>query len=172
MYKKGFTLIELLVVIGIISVLVGMATFSFTNAQKKARDVKRKTDLRQIASAIELLKDDTRPPAYPTNTTSADDVGAGTYTSFSTCGATVVANGVTYMKLVSCDATNPTPKPYYYSPDNTTTPPTYELCACLESPSSVEAIAENDCDTQCGANYSEQCSTVGATYCLSVTQPN
>src|SRR3990167_6962697 len=49
----AFTLLELLVVIGIISVLVGLGTFSYSTAQKKARDAKRKGDLHAIQNALE-----------------------------------------------------------------------------------------------------------------------
>ncbi|NCO89124.1 type II secretion system protein, partial [Candidatus Roizmanbacteria bacterium] len=41
--KKAFTLLEILVVIGIISIMVAMGTASYSTAQKKARDAKRKT---------------------------------------------------------------------------------------------------------------------------------
>ena len=51
--KKGFSLLELLVVIGIIGILVSMGIVSFSTAQKKARDAKRKTDLRAIKNAME-----------------------------------------------------------------------------------------------------------------------
>lgn len=51
--KKAFTLLELLVVIGIIAVLVSLGTFSYSTAQKKARDSKRKGDIRAISNALE-----------------------------------------------------------------------------------------------------------------------
>jgi len=51
--KKGFTLLEMLVVIGIISVLVSMGFVSYSTAQKKARDAKRKLDLGVIKNAME-----------------------------------------------------------------------------------------------------------------------
>lgn len=50
---KGFTLLEILVVIGIIAIMVAMGTASFSTAQKKARDAKRKTDLRTIQNGLE-----------------------------------------------------------------------------------------------------------------------
>ena len=53
MKKKGFTLLEILVVIGIIMILVGMMTASYSTAQKKARDTKRKSDLKEIQNAME-----------------------------------------------------------------------------------------------------------------------
>jgi len=51
--KSGFTLLELLVVIGIIAVLVGIGSVSYSTAQKKARDAKRKGDLQAIHKALE-----------------------------------------------------------------------------------------------------------------------
>jgi len=51
--KKTFTLLEMLVVIGIISILVSLGFTSYSTAQKKARDAKRKNDLSSIRSAFE-----------------------------------------------------------------------------------------------------------------------
>jgi len=51
---KGFTLIELLVVIAIIGILIAAATVSYTKAQQKGRDGKRKADLASIQQALEL----------------------------------------------------------------------------------------------------------------------
>lgn len=53
-FRSAFTLIELLVVISIIAILVAAATASWTNAQKKSRDGKRKSDLKSIQQALEL----------------------------------------------------------------------------------------------------------------------
>jgi prepilin-type N-terminal cleavage/methylation domain-containing protein len=49
----GFTLIELLIVIVIIGLLTGLATTSYINAQKTARDNTRKADVASIATAVE-----------------------------------------------------------------------------------------------------------------------
>jgi type II secretion system protein G len=54
----GFTLVELLVVIAILGVLVTIGLTSFTSAQARGRDTKRKSDLKQIASALELYYND------------------------------------------------------------------------------------------------------------------
>ena len=56
--KTGFTLVELLVVISIISTLVTMAVVSFRSSQFRARDVQRKSDLRQYQNALELYAND------------------------------------------------------------------------------------------------------------------
>lgn len=53
MKKLGFTLLEILVVIGIIAILVGLGATSYSTAQKKARDAKRKGDLKAIQNAFE-----------------------------------------------------------------------------------------------------------------------
>lgn len=51
--EKAFTLLEMLIVIGIIAVLVSLAAVSYTNAQKKSRDARRKSDLKSFQSSME-----------------------------------------------------------------------------------------------------------------------
>jgi len=57
MNKKGFTLIELLVVIAIIGLLATIVMVSLNTARTKARDTKRKADIRQIRLALEMYYD-------------------------------------------------------------------------------------------------------------------
>ena len=52
-FKKSFTLLEMLVVIGIIAILLGLGAISYSTAQRKARDAKRKSDLKTIQNALE-----------------------------------------------------------------------------------------------------------------------
>ncbi len=51
--KNAFTLLELLVVIGIISILLALGAISYSTAQKKSRDAKRKGDLKTIQNSLE-----------------------------------------------------------------------------------------------------------------------
>ena len=69
--NKGFTLIELLVVISIIGLLSSMAVYAFNVARVKARDVRRKVDLKQIQKALELYYDQKNyyPPSAVGNDT-------------------------------------------------------------------------------------------------------
>lgn len=61
--KRGFTLIELLVVIAIIGLLASIVAVAVNSARKKARDVKRKADIKTIQTALEVYYDDNN--SYP-----------------------------------------------------------------------------------------------------------
>ena len=65
--SKGFTLIELLVVIAIIGILATFVVASFTSAQQRGRDARRKSDLDALKKALLLMKNDsTGTVFYPT----------------------------------------------------------------------------------------------------------
>ncbi|MFH1970889.1 MAG: prepilin-type N-terminal cleavage/methylation domain-containing protein, partial [Patescibacteria group bacterium] len=57
-FKKGFTLVELLVVMGILGILVSLVAGNFRSSQIRGRDAQRKSDLKQIATALELFYGD------------------------------------------------------------------------------------------------------------------
>ena len=64
----GFTLLELLVVIAIIAILIALGTVSYSTAQKKSRDAKRQSDLKEIQNALETyytINDGDYPATYP-----------------------------------------------------------------------------------------------------------
>ena len=52
--KKGFTLIEILVVIAILGLMASIIMASTASARMKSRDAKRKADLRQMATMMEM----------------------------------------------------------------------------------------------------------------------
>ena len=57
-YSRAFTLVELLVVMAILAVLVSIALVSFRSSQMRGRDAQRKSDLKQVASSLELYYSD------------------------------------------------------------------------------------------------------------------
>jgi len=58
MNRKGFTLIEILVVFSIVGILAGLTLAASMSSRKVARDGKRKADLEQIRSALEMYRAD------------------------------------------------------------------------------------------------------------------
>lgn len=120
---RGFTLIELLIVLAIIGILTSFLMVNFIGAKARARDAQRKSDLRQIQSALELYRaDQGQYPAAP----------------LPACGTSLTANGTTYMQKIPCDPL--TSAAYSY----TTTGTTYTLVACLENSNDSQKDATNN----------------------------
>jgi prepilin-type N-terminal cleavage/methylation domain-containing protein len=71
MYKKkqkAFTLLELLVVIAIIGILISLGVASFSNAQKKSRDSRRREDLKALQNGLEQHYADNNSYSDPSST--------------------------------------------------------------------------------------------------------
>lgn len=65
--KKGFTLIELLIVITISTLLLAGSILSYTNLSRNSRDTRRKGDIEQIRSGLELYRSTNTNGSYPTS---------------------------------------------------------------------------------------------------------
>ena len=143
--NSGFTLIELLVVISIIGILMALSIFGLLGARQSARDAKRKADLEQIRSGLEMYKSDCTKNKYLIQSTAGafPDSLAGTNP---TCG-----NTNTYISSPAPKDPIPSQNYLYYSADGTT----YELCASLEqaSASAVLCGASSSCGTSATCNY-------------------
>ena len=119
--SRGFTLIELLVVIGIMGILSSFLLANFIGVRQRARDGVRKSDLRQIQSALELYRSD--KGSYPTS-------GSGSGNFPTTCGSQFddgAATPVVYMKKIPCDPSSGSPYTYSLSGNS------YSLVTCLEN---------------------------------------
>jgi prepilin-type N-terminal cleavage/methylation domain-containing protein len=110
--KHGFTLVELLVVIGIIAVLVTVAMASYSTAQRKTRDGRRKADIHAIQVAYEQLYAET-----------------GSYYSGSpaSCQLPLSSSSTTFFSVAPAD-----PKSGAYTPTCTDNQH-YCICATLEA---------------------------------------
>lgn len=82
MKRNAFTLVELLVVIAIIGLLSSIAAVSMNGTRSKSRDLKRKTDFKQLVTALDLYY--AKYDGYPTT--------SGAW--WSTCNAWTPLKGV------------------------------------------------------------------------------
>lgn len=137
MIKKtpGFTLIELLVAMTIVAILLSISLISFQGARKTARDGRRKADLEQIRSALEIYRSDCK--TYP-------DDGELSFGS-ELRGAETVCSDNSYLSVPNDALTGYT---YVY---NQTSANTYVLCSYME----VDQAVNYDAD--CGQNCGEHC---------------
>ncbi len=169
-FKAAFTLIELLVVISIIAILLAVATVSYTNAQQKGRDNKRKADLKAVQQALEIYFN--QNGKYPdtdassgngiikcnTGTSPNNDSTSKNWGSIFSCdpdGPGSLAT-ITYMNPLPKDPVNTGNSNYYY---NKTSNSTYVLYAVIENSKDQENKNDGNpqttpvCDTISGHTW-------------------
>lgn len=151
MTHQGFTLLELLVTATMIAVLTVIGIVSYSSVNKRSRDVKRKSDVEQIRSALEMFRSDNG--YYPEN-------GSGNWVNATSleisAGPALVP---TYLPSIPTDpqAQSSPPKAYYYKAENLQALNYYGycICACLES-SPCTTVISNTCnagDVTANCNY-------------------
>lgn len=133
MNKKGFTLVELLVVISLIGVLTTLVVANLNSARERARDAARKSDLRNIQTALRLYYNDVG--AYPTSNSGAPVACDGTCT----WGASWENAGITYMGTLPGDPLSDQSYVYTYVDDEN-----YTLKSCLENKSDDKGETETN----------------------------
>ena len=137
--RRGFTLLELLVSISIIGILVGVGAVSYTTAQKKSRDAKRKGDMKQIQNALEQCY--SLEASYPT---------VAWTTGSLTCDSQTIAT--TFPQ----DPKNSGDYKYQYNYYDTTNGSGYCVCALLEQESgnvTAKPTSYDTCSFGSGSNY-------------------
>ena len=123
--KKGFTLIELLVVVSLIGVLSTLVIANLNSARERARDAQRKSDLRNIQTALRLYYNDNSE--YPLATELP-------------WGAVWTDGTNTYMNLLPNDPLTGVQEYHYTKNDDDN----YTLYACLENKSDDKCVAVLD----------------------------
>ena len=141
--KKGFTLVELLVSITIIGILASIGLSTFTSAQMKSRDAKRKAHLRQLADTFEAYFNDYKK--YP------DDDGNGQLNGYNWGSAFIDSNGTVYMVKLPTDPV--VGLTYYY--DSLENGTKFKLYAYLENTEDPMKLTLTDpiCSTDKICNY-------------------
>jgi len=146
-FASAFTLIELLVVISIIAILIAAATFSYTNAQQKGRDNKRKSDLKAVQQALELyFQQNGKYPSTASGGVIQCNIGGDT--SIRSWSSAFTCNSITYMNPLPKEPTTGS-QPYYYftSAPNST----YVISTQLENTKDPDLPQMSGC--QSGYNY-------------------
>jgi prepilin-type N-terminal cleavage/methylation domain-containing protein len=141
-FKKGFTLIELLVVVALIGVLATLVLANLNAARQRGRDAQRKSDLRNIQTALRLYYNDY--DKYPAGTGKINGCGTGG-ASLCIWGDPFEADGNTYMSTLPTDSLPDIDYRYTQDPLDIDS---YTLEACLENKSD-EKCSEEDGGTWC-----------------------
>ena len=135
--NKGFTLIELLVVIAILGLLATIVLVSLNSSRAKSRDVKRKADMRQVYTAMQLYFDVNN--AYPNY--AADACSA----AVSGCTGTYPSGIGTYLSAMPRDPSNDTTR--YYRVKTSTGTNFCVIAANLENESGAYYASEKGLGT-------------------------
>lgn len=129
--RAGFTLIELLLVIVILGILAVLGLGSYTSTLRKSRDARRKSDLRNIAVALDAYYSDNN--RYPLGSASGKiygcaEIGQTADQECSWGSKFGDPKGTIYMQILPSDPT--TIQQYYYVSASGTQ---FQLYAYLEN---------------------------------------
>lgn len=162
---KGFTLVELLVVMAILGVLATLIVGGFRTAQLRGRDGQRKSDLKNIANALEIYYSDYG--VYPPSA-SGLILGCTAPTEACSWGSDQFADikGTVYFKTLPVDPNQD--QNYYYRAFSTNKK--FQLYAHLENTEDKNCI-DKTCTDPPGLPAEANCGSAGSCN-FAITSPN
>jgi prepilin-type N-terminal cleavage/methylation domain-containing protein len=105
-HKKGFTLIELVIVMAIMGILIAASASTFQTSRIKGKDGRRKSDLKQLQTALETYINDWG--LYPAASGGIITACGGQGTSTCDWGSAFTdQNGTVYMATLPSDSSAP-----------------------------------------------------------------
>lgn len=139
----GFTLMELLIAISIVAILMAIGIVSYGTINKQSRDAKRKSDIEQIRSALEMYRTDNG--YYP-------NAGGGSFVDVSTGLSALVSGG--YIAALPADP-KPSSMVYEYKATNLSSDDNNYYGYCLSALLESETPTSPPCtpDSTVGHNY-------------------
>lgn len=135
-HQRGFTLLEMMVVVAIIAILAAILIPNFTHARAQAATSACMSNLKSIATAVELYYTDKQ--AYPPS---------GTINTAMVTGTGALAG---YLGQVPVDpAASGSGSNYAYTTANTSGVETYDIvCPGTHDPSTMKSFAASATDTK------------------------
>jgi prepilin-type N-terminal cleavage/methylation domain-containing protein len=144
-FVGGFTLVELLVVMAILGVLVTLVAGGFRTAQMRGRDAQRKSDLKELANALELFYTDhgQYPPESGGSISACPyDSSLGTGTACLWGKSEMTDNKTIYFKILPKDPISSQFYVYRIVPGSNNQK--FQIFARLENPKDQDCLGE-DC---------------------------
>ncbi len=170
-FRSGFTLVELLVVIAILGILAVISLTSFQTSQMKARDARRKSDLSQIAKAMELFYNDNEryPGSLAGNILGCEydpENGTGSSCEWGDEEKQFTDGKTVYLKSIPKDPSGGLN--YYYRSTNNNQ--SFQLYAHLENSQDSNACIGGNCTTPPVLPEGVTCGSASCNF--SITSPN
>ncbi|OGJ41100.1 MAG: hypothetical protein A2378_00390 [Candidatus Pacebacteria bacterium RIFOXYB1_FULL_44_10] len=146
---KAFTLIELLITMAILAVITTVVAGNFAGSTQKGRDARRKSDLKQLQTALEAyMNDKGEYPTYEGGSSFFSYLDASGIPVSVDTGESFAIGNVVYMSKVPADPNSS--YTYLYVPDADTHPRAYQIFTHLENEKDKEYALSFETDvTDC-----------------------
>lgn len=112
-HQRGFTIVELLIVIVVIGILAGLVISTFSGVQGRARDAQRQTDIKAVATQLEVyyIDNGSYPTASNINTTTLKGIDAAAFAPPSSTATALLGVSATPTSKPVCPSGSTSPCP-------------------------------------------------------------